>query len=81
MTAFGEPVVMNEPGVRPSVQLSRGRVDLVGKGAYGDGNGDPFRGEKRQLAFPIEPRRRNRRVRQPVERDVVEDVVSRKALG
>ena len=30
--------------------------------------------------FPIEASRRDPRVRQPVERDVVEDVVSRQAL-
>jgi hypothetical protein len=79
--AFREPVVMDELGVGSFRPTPRGRIDLVRKGAHGDGDGDPFRGEKGQLAFLIETSRRNRRVRQPVERDVVEDVVSRKALG
>ena len=40
-----------------------------------------FGAKKAKLVFPIETSRRNRRVRQPVERDVVEDIVSRQALG
>ena len=37
--------------------------------------------EKGQLVFPIETTRRNRRVREPEEGDVVEDIVSCQASG
>jgi DNA-binding transcriptional ArsR family regulator len=40
-----------------------------------------FRGEEGELAFPIQTSRRDGRVRQPVERGVVEDDVWREALG
>ena len=40
-----------------------------------------FGAKKRQLVLPVETSRGDRRVRQPVERDVVEDVVAREALG
>ena len=39
-----------------------------------------FGAKNGELAFPIQTRRRDRRVRQPVEGDVVEDVVSREPL-
>src|SRR6266516_3614586 len=59
----------------------RGDIDLVGKDAHRNRDGDIFGIEKGQLVFPIKPCRRNRRARQPVERDIVEDVVSREALA
>ncbi len=68
-------------GYARSVQLRGACIDLVRKDAHGNRDGDAFRGEKGELVFPIETSRRDRRVRQPVERDVVEDVVSRQALG
>ncbi|HEX5500174.1 MAG TPA: hypothetical protein VFX03_13140, partial [Thermomicrobiales bacterium] len=40
-----------------------------------------LRREKGQLAFPVESRRRDRGVRQPVERDIVENVVAREPLS
>ena len=43
---------MNELGVGFFRPTPRGRIDLVRKGAHGDRYGDPFRGEKRQLASP-----------------------------
>src|SRR6478672_1288717 len=46
---FGEPVVMNELGIRFFLPTPRGLIDLVGKGAHGDGYGNPFRGEKASL--------------------------------
>src|SRR5260370_25971437 len=75
--AFVELVVIDELGIRPLRPASRGLIELLRKGAHGSRDGDVFRSEKRQLALPIETRRRDRRVRQPIERDVVEDVVSR----
>src|SRR5260221_3790396 len=75
--AFVEPVVMNEFGKRFLCPTPRGCIELIGKGAHGNRDGDVLRGEKGELVLPIETRRRDRRIRQPVERDVVEDIVSR----
>src|ERR1700759_4582227 len=36
--------------------------------------------KKNQLAFPIKPRRRNRRIGEPIKGDIVENVVTRKAF-
>src|ERR1700682_2635610 len=72
---------MDEFGVRFLYPAARGGVDLIWKDADGIRDGDVLGGEKGKLVFPIETTRRDSRVRQPVERDVVEDVVSRKALG
>ena len=68
-------------GYARSVQLSRRCIDLVREDAHGDRDRDVLDGEERQLVLPVEARRGDRRVRQPVERDVVEDVVAREALG
>ena len=76
-----EPVVMDQFGIRLLCPALRGGIDLIGKDAHGSRDRDAFRGEKGKLAFPIQTSRRDRRVRQPVERDVVEDVVSRQALA
>src|ERR1700726_2790492 len=59
----------------------RRRIELIGEDAHGDREGDAFRREKGKLALPIQTSRRDRRVRQPVERDVVDDVLARKALN
>jgi hypothetical protein len=72
---------MDEFGVRPLCPTPRGGVDLIWKDADGNRDGDVLRGEKGKLVFPIQTSRRDRRVRQPVEGDVVENVISRKALG
>src|SRR5207344_261526 len=80
VAAFVELVVIDEFGIRPLCPTSRGLIELVRKGAHRDRDGDVFRGKEGELAFPIQTSRRDRRVRQPVECDVVEDVVSRKPL-
>src|SRR5262245_7961768 len=72
---------MNELWVGFFRPTPRDRADLVRKGAHGDGYGDPFPGKKAELGFPINARQRHRRIGQPVQRDVVEDVVSSKASG
>src|SRR5262245_52762142 len=59
----------------------RYRADLVRKGAHCDRDRNALGSEKAELVLPIKPRRRNARIRQPIERDVVENVVSRKPLG
>ena len=71
---------MDEFGIRPLCPTPRGGVDLIWKDADGNRDGDVLRGEKGKLVFPIQTSRRDRRVRQPVEGDVVENVISRKAL-
>jgi hypothetical protein len=81
VAALVELVVMDELGIRPLCPAPRGRVDLVGEGAHGDRDLDALDVEEgRACGVPVEARRGDRRVRQPVERDVVEDVVARQAL-
>src|SRR5712664_2690291 len=72
---------MDEFGIRVLYPVPRSGVDLIGINADGDRDGDVLGGEKSQLVLPIQTSRRDRRVRQPVEGDVVENVISRKALG
>src|SRR5689334_8212910 len=71
---------MNELGIRLFRPTPRGGIDLIRKDAHSNRNGDMFGVEEHQLVFPIETSRRNSRACQPVERDVVEDVVACKAL-
>src|SRR5215212_1243377 len=79
--ALGDLVEMDEIVIREPSPAFWGRVELVRKGGHGNRQGDALGGEEGQLALPVQPSRRDRRLRQPVERDVVEDVVSREALG
>src|ERR1700680_2382710 len=80
--AFWEPVVVNEFGIRPLCPAPRGWIEFVREDAHGNRDGDAFRIE---IPFapilPIETSARKRCVRQPGDRDVVEDVVAREALG
>src|SRR6266568_5367798 len=84
VAALGELVVVDELRIRPLRPPLRGGVDLLGKDAHGDGNLDAPGVEEAALRnspeFPVEPRRGDRRVREPVVRDVVEDVVSAQAF-
>jgi hypothetical protein len=79
MAAFVELVVADELGIRSLCPTPRDCTDLVRKGAHGDGYGDPFRREKAELVFPINTPGRHDRICQPVERDVVKDIVPCKA--
>src|SRR6267154_6732801 len=72
---------MDEFGIRFLYPAPRSGVDLIGINADGNRDGDVLGGEKGKLVFPIQTSRGDRRVRQPVEGDVVENVISRKALG
>ena len=72
---------MNELGTGFLRPTPRGGINLVRKGAHCSRDWDTLRGEEGQLAFPIETSRRDRRIRQPVERDVVDDVVARQPFG
>src|SRR3981189_3122615 len=56
-------------------------VRLIGINADGNRNGNVLGGEKGKFFFRIRTSRRDRPDGEPVEGDVVEDVVSRKSLG
>src|SRR5690348_15886127 len=70
---------MDEFGIRPLRPTARAQIDLVRKGAYSHWDGDAPHVEVPSFApiLPIEARSGNRRVRQPGDRDVVEDIVPR----
>src|SRR6202042_434118 len=64
-------------GIRALGPAPRGLIELVGEDADGIRNGDVLGVEEVRLVLPIETSRGNPGVRQPVQRDVVEDVVTR----
>src|SRR6202035_5115879 len=73
---------MDQFGIRPLRPASRSRKEFVGKHAHGGRYDDPSDAEERiTLVFPIETSPRERRIRQPSERDVVENVLSCKAFA
>jgi hypothetical protein len=74
--AFVQRVVIDEFVVRALCPTPRGFIVFARKDAHGSGDGDVDGVVKADLIFPIKASRRNRGVRQPVERDVVENVVS-----
>ena len=78
MPAFGELVEVNELGKCLLCPATRHRVEFVGEDAYSHGDGDALRIEVPSFApiLPIETSARKRRVGQPGDRDVVEDVVA-----
>src|ERR1700724_1983133 len=67
---------MDQFGIRPLRPTARAQIDLVRKGAYGNRDGNAFNTEIPELVFPVEAGSGNRRVRQPGDRDVVENVVA-----
>jgi hypothetical protein len=79
--AFVELVVMDELGIRSLCPAPRHSIDLIREHAHGNRDRNVLRGKKGQLVLPVQTNRRNSRGRQPIEGDVVEDVVSRQALG
>src|SRR6185295_4854725 len=58
-------------------------INIIWKGSNCYRDADILRSEKRQLGpvFPVETRRRDAGLRQPVKSNVVEDVVFRQAFG
>src|ERR1700704_1583313 len=72
---------MDEFGIRFLYPAPRSGVDLIGINADRNRDRDVLGSKKGKLVFPIQTSRRDRRVRQPVEGDVIENVISRKALG
>src|ERR1700719_2649089 len=72
---------MDQFGIRPLRPAARGGIEFVWKDAHGGRDNDASDAEERiTLVFPIETSPRERRIRQPGERDVVEDVVSCEAF-
>jgi hypothetical protein len=72
-----EFVVVDEFGIRALGPTPGGLILLARKNAHGHRNGDALGVEKATLVLPIETRRRDPRVCQPIKRDVVEDLVTR----
>src|SRR6202051_1604798 len=73
---------MDKFGIRPRRPASWSRIEFVRKDANGGRDNDASDAEERiTLVLPIETSPRERRIRQPGERDVIEDVVSREALA
>ena len=76
--AFFNLVVMDEFGIGPLCRAPRGWIEFVREGAHGNRDGDAFGIEIPEFApiLPIETGAGKPRVRQPGDRDVVEDVVA-----
>ena len=74
--AFVDLVVVNEFPVGPLRPTSRGLIVLAGKDAHSSWDGNVGCVIKIEAKFPIETSRRNRRVRQPVECEVIEYIVA-----
>src|SRR5580704_4373661 len=73
---------MDQFGKRPLRPASWSRIEFVGKHAHGGWDNDaPDAEERITLVFPIETSPRKRCIRQPGERDVVQDVVSGEAFA
>src|SRR4051812_1052903 len=76
VASFGQPVVMNQLGERLLGPALWALIKLIGKSADGNGDLDIPGREKGEIVFRIQTSRRDRGVRQPEERDVVQDVVA-----
>src|SRR5687768_739640 len=77
VTTLVDLVVVDEAGIRPLRPTPRRLILLARKHAHGDRDGNPLGVEEAAPVFPVETRRGDARVREPVERDVVEDLVTR----
>ena len=77
MPALVDLVVVDELGIGALGPTPRGLILLARKDTHRDRDGDALGVEESALVFPIETRRRDPRVGQPVQRDVVEDLVTR----
>jgi hypothetical protein len=75
--ALRDLVVVDEIGIRLFSPIPRRLVEFVRKDADGGRDFDTLGSEKGELILPIEASRRNPRVCQPEQRDVVEDIVRR----
>src|SRR5687768_16497505 len=71
---------MDELWIRPLRRAPRRSIDLIRECAHGNWDRDVLWRKECQPVLPVETSRRDRRVRQPVEGGVVEDVVPLQAL-
>src|SRR6516162_3609944 len=76
VTTFFRLVEIDEFLISPLRPTPRRSIVFAGKDAYGGGDSDVGGIIKVEVSIPIEAGRRNRCVGQPVERDVVDDIVS-----
>jgi hypothetical protein len=81
VAALVDLVVIDQVGIRPLCPTPWRLILLAGKDAHSYRNGDALGVEKASLIFPVETRCRDARVRQPIQRDVVEDLVARQFAG
>ena len=83
MSAFRDLVIVDEFRIRLLGPALRGWIEFVWEDAHRSRDSNAFGAEKPNLApiFPIQAGGRKGRVRQPRDRDVVEDVVAREAFG
>ena len=76
---------MDQFGIGPLGPAPWRLVELIGKGAHGNRDFDALDAEEVEAPaidpFPIETRGGNPRVRQPGQRDVIENIVSCEASG
>src|SRR5262249_31672039 len=73
---------VDELGIRLLRPAPWSRIELVGEDAHGRREGHALRAEIRFApVLPVETGAGKSRVRQPGDRDVVEDVVAREAFG
>jgi hypothetical protein len=77
VVALVDFVEVDEVGIRLLGPGPRGLVDLVREDADGSRDGDALEVEEAELVLPVEAGRRDTRIGQPVQRDVVEDLVAR----
>src|SRR5262249_45890136 len=75
MAALVGLVVVDEVGVGPLGPAARRLILLAREDARGHRDGDALGVEEATLVFPVQTRRRDPRVRHPVERDVVQDLL------
>jgi hypothetical protein len=78
VTAAVELVPIDEMGIEPLGPAARRGNDLKGENAAAYGNVDDAGIAADSRVLKVDARRRGRRFRQPIERDVVEHFVARK---
>ena len=81
MPTFIKFVVMNQlwkSSLRPT---ARALIKLIGESTHSHRNGHALWREKRELVFPVQTSRRNRGARQPIERDVIKDIIARESFS
>src|SRR5215203_5159874 len=76
VAAFLHLVEVDEVRIRLLGPAAWRLILLARKDAHCHRDGDTLGVEEAASVFPVEPRRRDSRIRQPVERDVVEDLVT-----